>query len=46
MNSRITIINEAHSSSIDFANLIDKYEENNYLIDLDKMSALEKAENI
>lgn len=44
MNSRITIINEAHSSSIDFANLIDKYEENNYLIDLDKMSALEKAE--
>ncbi len=44
MNSRITIINEAHSSSVDFANLIDKYEEDNYLIDLDKMSALEKAE--
>jgi hypothetical protein len=44
MNSRITIINEASSSSIDFANLIDQYENDNYLIDLDKMSDLEKAE--
>lgn len=43
MNSRITIINEASSSSLDFANLIDKYESENYLIDLDKMSDLEKA---
>lgn len=44
MNSRITIINEAYSSSIDFANLFDAYEKNNYLIDLDKMSFLEKAQ--
>ncbi len=44
MNSRITIINKAHSSSIDFAKLIDEYEVDNYLIDLNKMSELEKAE--
>lgn len=44
MNSRITIINEAYSSSIDFANLFDTYEKENYLIDLDKMSFLEKAQ--
>ena len=44
MNSRITIINEAYSSSLDFANLFDNYEKDNYLIDLDKMSFLEKAE--
>lgn len=44
MNSRITIINEAHSSSINFAKLIDEYEKDNYLIDLDKMSPLEKAQ--
>ncbi len=44
MNSRITIINEAYSSSLDFANLFDKYEKDNYLIDLDKMSFLEKAQ--
>lgn len=43
MNSRITIINEAYSSSLDFANLFDRYEKDNYLIDLDKMSFLEKA---
>lgn len=43
MNSRITIINEAHSSSLDFANLIDKYDKDNYLIDLNKMSFVEKA---
>lgn len=44
MNSRITIINEAYSSSINFANLFDSYEKDNYLIDLDKMSFLEKAQ--
>ncbi len=44
LNSRITIINEAYSSSIDFANLFDTYEKDNYLIDLDKMSYLEKAQ--
>ena len=44
MNSRITIINEAYSSSIDFANLFETYEKDNYLIDLDKMSFLEKAQ--
>ena len=44
MNSRITIINEAYSSSLDFANLFDTYEKNNYLIDLEKMSFLEKAQ--
>lgn len=44
MNSRITIINEAYSSSLDFANLFDYYEKDNYLIDLDKMSFLEKAQ--
>ncbi len=44
MNSRITIINEAYSSSLDFANLFESYEKDNYLIDLDKMSFLEKAQ--
>lgn len=44
LNSRITIINEAYSSSIDFANLFETYEKDNYLIDLDKMSFLEKAQ--
>ncbi len=44
LNSRITIINEAYYSSIDFANLFDTYEKDNYLIDLDKMSYLEKAQ--
>ena len=44
MNSRITIINEAYSSSLDFANLFDNYEKDNYLIDLDQMSFLEKAQ--
>ncbi|MFA7064693.1 MAG: restriction endonuclease [Bacilli bacterium] len=44
LNSRIIIINEAYSSSINFANLIEEYEKDNYLIDLDKMSELEKAE--
>ena len=44
MNSRITIINEAYSSSLAFADLFDCYEKENYLIDLDKMSYLEKAQ--
>lgn len=43
MNSRITIINEAVHSSIVFSELISNHVKDNYIIDLDKMSALEKA---
>ena len=44
MNSRITILNEAYSSSMVFANIFDRYEKENFCIDLNKMSYLEKAQ--
>ncbi len=43
LNSRITILNEANSSSIKFNDFMEKYENKNYLIDLNKMTYLEKA---
>lgn len=44
LNSRITILNEAMQTFLSFRNIIEKHESNKYLIDLDKMSNLEKAE--
>ncbi|CDF12029.1 restriction endonuclease [Mycoplasma sp. CAG:776] len=44
LNSRITILNEAKHSSLIFSSLMEQYEEENYLIDLSKMTYLEKAE--
>lgn len=44
MNSRITILNEAYRSSLIFASLFDRYEKENFCIDLNKMSYLEKAQ--
>lgn len=43
MNSRITIYNEAKSISLVFNDIVEKQEKNNYLIDLDKMSGIEKS---
>ncbi len=43
LNSRITIINEATQTYINFKALMDENRGNKYLIDLDKMSDLEKA---
>ncbi|AUD65600.1 hypothetical protein BK011_07800 [Tenericutes bacterium MZ-XQ] len=43
LNSRITILNEAKQSNIDFEKFIQEQKNNNYVIDLDKMSHLEKA---
>lgn len=43
LNSRITILNEATQSYLTFKEIMVKYEKNKYLLDLDKMSTLEKA---
>lgn len=43
LNSRITILNEAKQSSIVFKKIMDDNETSQYLIDLDRMSNLEKA---
>jgi len=43
LNSRITILNEAKQSSMVFRKLMDDNETSQYLIDLDKMSNIEKA---
>lgn len=43
MNSRITILSEARNKFITFNELMEEYDENKYLIDLDKMSQVEKA---
>jgi len=43
LNSRITIMNEAEHSFIDFQRLMQMQKINQYIIDLDKMSYLEKA---
>lgn len=43
MNSRITILSEARNKFITFDELMEEYDENKYLIDLDKMSQVEKA---
>lgn len=44
LNSRITIIKEAIQTYIQFKSLMEENESNEYLIDLDKMSDLEKAQ--
>lgn len=44
LNSRITILNEAIQTYIPFKDMMEKHESKKYLIDLDKMSDLEKAE--
>jgi len=46
LNSRITILNEAIQQSITFKELMEKSEIYTYLINLDKMSRLEKAKII
>lgn len=44
MNSRITILNEAMQTFIVFRDIMEKQEQNKYVIDLDRMKLLEKAE--
>ncbi|MCH5238329.1 MAG: hypothetical protein J1E95_11125, partial [Muribaculaceae bacterium] len=44
LNTRITILNEAEQKSQPFSELIDEYSENRYLIDLNKMPKLERAQ--
>lgn len=43
MNTRITIFNQAVQSFLPFRELMEKHENDKYLIDLDKMPLLEKA---
>ena len=43
LNSRITIMNEAKNRYINFNELIEEYETNTYLINLDEMKKIEKA---
>ena len=43
MNSRITILNEAMQSFIVFRDIMERQEKNKYIIDLDKMTLMEKA---
>lgn len=43
LNSRITILKEAQNRYIKFNEIIEEYEENTYLINLDKMRKIEKA---
>lgn len=43
LNSRVTILNEAAQAYLTFKEIMDRYEQNKYLLDLDKMSPLEKA---
>ena len=43
LNSRITILNEAKNRYINFNELIEEYETNTYLINLDNMKKVEKA---
>ena len=43
LNSRVTILNEAAQAYLTFREIMVRYEENKYLLDLDKMSSLEKA---
>lgn len=43
LNSRVTILNEASQTYLTFREIMVRYEQNKYLLDLDKMSPLEKA---
>ena len=43
LNSRITIVNEAKTTFLDFNKMFEQHIMNQYIIDLDKMSHLEKA---
>ncbi|WP_186423815.1 restriction endonuclease [Lacrimispora celerecrescens] len=43
LNSRVTIFNEAAQAYLTFREIMVRYEGNKYLLDLDKMSSLEKA---
>jgi hypothetical protein len=44
LNSRITILNEAEQKYMTFRDIMEKQEAHTYIIDLDKMSNMEKAE--
>lgn len=43
LNSRVTILNEAAQAYLTFREIMVRYEQNKYLLDLDEMSSLEKA---
>lgn len=43
LNSRVTILNEAIQTYLNFRGIMIRYEKNKFLVDLDKMSSLEKA---
>jgi predicted AAA+ superfamily ATPase len=43
LNSRVTILNEAAQAYLTFKEIMVRYEQNKYLLDLDEMSSLEKA---
>lgn len=43
LNSRVAILNEAAQAYLTFREIMVRYEQNKYLLDLDKMSPLEKA---
>ena len=43
LNSRVTILNEAAQAYLTFGEIMVRYEQNKYLLDLDEMSSLEKA---
>ena len=43
LNTRITILNEATQTYLTFKEIMVRYEQSKYLLDLDKMSSLEKA---
>lgn len=44
MNSRITILNEAKRMNLQFRDVMEQQEESHYVIDMNRMSDLEKAE--
>lgn len=43
LNSRVTILNEASQAYLTFKEIMIRYEQNKYLLDLDEMSSFEKA---
>lgn len=43
LNSRVTILNEASQAYLTFREIMIRYEQNKYLLDLDEMSSFEKA---
>ncbi|MEG0528290.1 MAG: hypothetical protein RR531_12320 [Longicatena sp.] len=43
LNSRVTILNEAAQAYLTFKEIMDRYEQNKYILDLDRMLPWEKA---